>query len=49
MVLRKSGELRTHNEIVIMTVQCSVITVNLFLSLEALPLYPLIFNMVLTV
>lgn len=36
--LRKSGELHTHNEIVIMKIQCSVIKLNLFRSLEALPL-----------
>lgn len=37
-ILRKSGELHTHDEIVIMKVQCSVIKLNLYVSLEAPPL-----------
>lgn len=39
----------SYNEIVIMKLQCSVIKLKFFsLSLETLPLYPLVFNMVLT-
>lgn len=39
----------SYNEIVIMKPQCSVIKLKFFpLSKETLPLYPLVFNMVLT-
>lgn len=36
----------SYNEIVIMNLQCSVIKLKFSLSIEALPLYPLVFNMV---